>query len=243
MGVAKCLVIVGGSKGGVGKSLMAMCLVDYLACKGRAQVLVIDGDDSNPDVAKCHGALKPAPIRLNLDIRDGWMDLADQCSGSPDAHVVVNTGARSLDALIRYSGPVLGGIERGLKRHIATIWVINNQRDSVELLRSYMDGMVHDVAGRLHVACNQGEQEGRSFSFYEGTNTAKAVARSGGQVITIPTLANRAVTLLYTERKAIRDIAEGESVAFGTRLEAARWRGEVWSELGRLRLMDGFGDA
>lgn len=238
------LIIVAGSKGGVGKSLVAMTVVDWLTRSRSERVLLIDGDDSNPDVLKAYAReLDPEPGTISLDLREGWLALADRCAQHPKVHIVVNTGARSLDAMLRYSGPVMAGVTTELERDVTLLWVINAERDSVELLRRYIDAMsaLH-TPNRLHVVCNEGEEEGRSFAFFEGTTTAKLVAEAGGKSVVIPMLAKRATTLLYTARKPIRVVAEGDrehSVSFGTRIEMARWRNLVWERLDTLGLAEG----
>ncbi|MBQ5158889.1 protein mobD, partial [Citrobacter freundii] len=47
--MAKSIYLIGGSKGGVGKSLVTMATVDYLQERGES-VLLIESDTSNPDV-------------------------------------------------------------------------------------------------------------------------------------------------------------------------------------------------
>ena len=47
--MAKNIVLIGGSKGGVGKSLVTMATVDLLQEAGESVVL-IESDTSNPDV-------------------------------------------------------------------------------------------------------------------------------------------------------------------------------------------------
>ena len=49
----KRIYLVGGSKGGVGKSLVSMAIVDYLQQTGEDELLV-DSDTSNPDVWKAY---------------------------------------------------------------------------------------------------------------------------------------------------------------------------------------------
>ncbi len=44
---------IGGSKGGVGKSIVAFAFIDYLIGKG-IKVLLVETDNSNPDVYKTH---------------------------------------------------------------------------------------------------------------------------------------------------------------------------------------------
>ena len=68
---------VGGSKGGVGKSLFSFALVDYLLERGQ-NVLLVDTDTDNPDVYKAHVSLGLPNLqcRMNsLDDADGWADL------------------------------------------------------------------------------------------------------------------------------------------------------------------------
>ena len=238
------LIVVGGSKGGVGKSLVTMTVVDWLTCSKGERVLLIDGDDSNPDVLKAYAReLDPEPCTMNLDLREGWLALADRCAEHPNAHVVINTGARNLDALLRYSGPVTTAVATDLQRQVVVLWVINAERDSVELLRRYVDAMPTIRAPiRLHVVCNEGEVEGRSFAFYEATTTARLVTDAEGKTILIPTLARRAATLLNTERKSIRMVAEGDlqsPVLFGTRVAMTHWRRLVWERLETLGLAEG----
>jgi MinD superfamily P-loop ATPase len=63
---------VGGSKGGVGKSLFSFALVDYLLNQER-NVLLVDTDTDNPDVYKAH-----APLELpNLFCLMNSLDDAD----------------------------------------------------------------------------------------------------------------------------------------------------------------------
>lgn len=240
---AKSIVVIGGSKGGVGKSLMSMATIDWLTAAKGQKVLVIDGDESNPDVAKVCQGLEPPPRLLNLDDRDGWLNLSDRCSAHGDAHVVVNTGGRSLRALQQWSGQVLAGIHKHLGRASIMLWVINDQRDSVELLRQYMDSIQQAGAQppwmRLHVVCNAGEVETRSFAYYDETHTAAAIARAGGKVLRVSMLAKRVTTLLYTDRMPIAAVADPEkheSVPFSARIEMERWRREVWNELDSLEL-------
>lgn len=246
MSTTKSLIVSAGSRGGVGKSLVAMCVTDWLTCGKSERVSVIDSDTSNPDVYKQHKHWDPKPRSMNLDTREGWMELGDECDKHSNAHVVINTGARNLDALLDYSGPILEAIAQELHRRVVMLWVINAQRDSVELLRSYMEAKQESTV--LHVVRNEGEKEGRSFDFFERTETAKQIAESKGKTITIPTLAERVTQILYTHRQTIRAIADGSAeivlgdkskqpVPFGSRVEMCRWRNMVWIELEKLDLL------
>ncbi|MGD0679860.1 MAG: hypothetical protein ABSC94_31135 [Polyangiaceae bacterium] len=60
---------IGGSKGGVGKSIMAAATMDYLLETG-AKVALVESDTSNPDVWKAYKELLPV-VLVNLDQGDG----------------------------------------------------------------------------------------------------------------------------------------------------------------------------
>ena len=77
MNIQTSVFYVGGSKGGVGKSLFSFALVDYLLDRN-TNILLVDTDTDNPDVFKAHKdlALPNLLCRLNsLDDADGWADL------------------------------------------------------------------------------------------------------------------------------------------------------------------------
>ena len=255
----KALIVVAGVRGGVGKSLVAMAVIDWLISFEKARVLVVDGDPDNADVYKPHANTEPTPFAVNLDLREGWLSLADSCSEHRDAHVVVDTGARNLDSMLRYSAEIFTAVSAGLERHVVVLWVIGGERNSVHLLRRYLDERTEKTL--LHVVCNQGEDELRSFPLFDQFGVRKRIAELSGKTIVIPTLANRVTTLLYTQRQTLGAIADGSAlidsnddsnddskddskkdltrpVPFGTRVEVDRWRNLVWRELETLDLME-----
>ncbi|HEY4183841.1 MAG TPA: hypothetical protein VGP07_02185 [Polyangia bacterium] len=70
------IFLVGGGKGGVGKSLMSMALLDFLEANGQRPFLV-ETDTSVPDVFKTYAeAVAGEPV--NLDEREGWIDLVNE---------------------------------------------------------------------------------------------------------------------------------------------------------------------
>jgi cellulose biosynthesis protein BcsQ len=73
--MAKAIVLVGGGKGGVGKSLVAMALLDFLQAGGQ-QPFVVETDTSVPDVFKAYQE-EIAGELVNLDEREGWIELVN----------------------------------------------------------------------------------------------------------------------------------------------------------------------
>jgi len=210
---------IGGSKGGVGKSLLSFALVDYLLNQ-EISVLLVDTDTDNPDVFKAHKdlALPNLHCRLNsLDDADGWADLLDTVQSYPEHVVVVNAAARTKTSTTSY-GDIMQGALREMQRGLTVFWVINRNRDSIELLHSLQEAFP-DVT--IHVCRNLYFGEADRFDLYNSSKAREAVEKAG-ETLDFPAVAGRVVEWLYSKRMSIR--AAHPEMPFGTRAELQRWR-------------------
>ena len=217
--MAKSIYLVGGSKGGVGKSLVTMALVDYLQGRGES-ILLIESDTSNPDVWKAYNESTPSEL-VNLDEADGWIHLVNLCDSMPDSVAVINTAARNSNGVSAY-GETLNGTLAELKRKLVTLWVINRQRDSLELLKGYMDAIPNAA---IHVVRNGHFGEEKKFELYNGSKLRTAVEERGGQSVTFPDMADRVSDDIYSKRMSIAEALK--ELPIGNRAELTRWRNEV----------------
>lgn len=96
-----------GEKGGVGKSRLAIVLVDYLQRQGR-QVVIVEGDKSGADVGNRYGdQIETGFINLNrpdameeaFSVFGGWIE-----DHAADADVVVNLPGQASDTLDQFAG-------------------------------------------------------------------------------------------------------------------------------------------
>lgn len=217
--MAKNIYLVGGSKGGVGKSTVTMAVLDYLTYHGESVVL-IESDTTNPDVAKAYKGAVPIEL-VNLDEADGWIQLVNVFDSDPGSSFVINTAARNNAGVSAY-GETLNSTLADLQRKLVTLWVINRQRDSLELLREYMDAIPNAA---IHVIRNSYFGDERKFELYNSSKIRKTIEERGGKSLTFPELADRVTDDLYTKRMSI-DIACKE-LPLGNRAELLRWRNEV----------------
>ena len=220
---------VGGSKGGVGKSLVSFALVDYLISRDQ-RVLLMDTDTSNPDVYKAHkDAALPALVckMCKLDDADGWADMLNAIESHPDHVVVVNSAARSNEGTSNY-GELLKAALEALSRNLITFWVINRHRDSIELLHSFQH--VFSEAP-IHVCRNLHFGTADRFDLYNNSKIKEKVERVGTS-LDFPELASRVVDTLYSGRvpiwKAVADLP------IGNRVELLRWRSRCGEMFGRV---------
>lgn len=169
------IIIVSGSKGGVGKSLTTMALLDYYSANHK-YLKLIDADINNPDVCRCYGTLTNGEV-LDMDDVEGWIQLVNICDATPFKTVVVNTPAQSNVAVSKHVA-ILQNSLRELARPLITLWVINRQRDSLELLNDYM---AHVTGGVIHVVCNGYFGEEKKFELYRNSTIHQTVTTLGGK--------------------------------------------------------------
>ena len=215
--MSKKIVIVGGSKGGVGKSIVSSAVIDVLRERGE-KLLVIDSDTSNPDVYKSHHRAVEC-MTLDLDRKDGWLALLNAAYNT-DATVVINSAARNNQGIDNFGALLMSALTE-LDRKLITLWVINRQRDSLLLLKQYRQ----TIQGSTHVVRNLHAGAPTQFELFNDSKLHKEIEAEGGQIVDFPDLADRVADAMTNERLAI---AEAEkNLPFGERIELKRWRSET----------------
>ena len=214
------LYFIGGSKGGVGKSILSMILADFLTKSKNRKIILIESDTSNPDVGKTFAHNDDVEVlSLSLDNADGWIELVNY-SEANKKDIVINSAARSGEAVEKFGGTLIGSLDE-LHRLLISFWVINRQRDSIELLKKYMDV----VPGELHVVRNTFYGEPQKFELFNGSKT-KIEAEKRGATIDLPDLADRVTDDLYSKRLSI--VTALETMPLGNKAELKRWRSVAW---------------
>ncbi len=134
------LYFIGGSKGGVDKSFLSMALADFLTKYKNRKIILVESDTSNPDVGKTFAHNDDVEVlSLSLDNADDWIELINSCEGS-NRDLVVNSATRSGEATEKFSGTLIGSLEELHIQLIQLVYFQNiNRRDSIELLKKYMD--------------------------------------------------------------------------------------------------------
>ncbi|WP_175889609.1 protein mobD [Burkholderia cepacia] len=209
------IYMVGGSKGGVGKSFVTLALVDYLR-RTDFNVVLVETDTSNPDVMKAvHAEIECASC--NLDDVSGWIDFVNFCDTHRDAIVVVNTAARSQAGVEQYGGTLASALDE-LARRLVVLWVINRQRDSLELLLKFGATFPNAIT---HVVRNGYFGSPDKFTLYRDSQLRNAV-EAQGQSLDFPDLADRVADELRSQRLSVGKAAQ--TMHIGERAELLRWR-------------------
>lgn len=222
--MAKPIWVSGGDKGGVGKSMLSIGMID-LALERHDEPILIESDTSNPDVYKMHKDEIKTEL-IDLDDANGWIDFINVCDRNPDSLIIVNTAARNNRGVAAY-GATLSATLGELDRELTTLWVINRQRDSLELLSGFMA----DLAGsKIHVVRNTYYGAEEKFELYNHSKLRTQVEAAGGKSLSFPDLADRVSDDLYSKRLSVR--AAMKTLPLGNRAELTRWRLEVHKVLG-----------
>jgi hypothetical protein len=217
--MSKKIINISGSKGGVGKSIISMCVIDYFESIEDSPILV-ESDTSNPDVWKAYKDRVKSEL-INLDDKDGWIKFINFCDSNKNSTIVINSAARSNDGVQAY-GKMLNDNIDALGHKLVTLWVINRQRDSLELLADYMEAI---PKAEIHVVRNTYIGDPSKFELYNSSNIKKTIEERGGKTIDFPDLADRVADEIYNERLPIAEA--GEKMPLGNHAELARWRAEV----------------
>lgn len=215
------IFVLAGGKGGVGKTMGSQALVDHLRGQGLAP-LVVETDTSNQDVYKPCSKLDGLHcVLLDLDRADGWIELVNLLEASPERPVVINTASRNNDGVEKF-GSLLDQALEPLHSELIVFWMINRQRDSLELLRKFMKTVSR---ARIHVVRNEWFSPAAKFQLYEGSEIRKEIEAAGGHSLNFPDLADRVADALYIDRQPIELAVQ--QMPLGNRTELQRWRKAV----------------
>jgi hypothetical protein len=216
--MSKALILVGGGKGGVGKSLFSMAVVDFLESTKEATFL-IETDTSVPDVFKTYRETVEGEL-VNLDEREGWIELVNLVESRPESTIVINTGARNQTGITNF-GRTLRKALPELKRKLGVFWLIDRKRESLELLSDFSEALPE---AEIHVVRNMYLGAESRFELYNGSNMRTAIEKAGGKSLNFPELADRVTDAMNKGRLTIAKACK--ELSFGDRIEVERWRDE-----------------
>jgi hypothetical protein len=157
---------------------------------------------------------------FDLDEAEGWVNLIDAAEQHPDHHIVVNSAARNGKGIASYVG-LLANSLRDLKREVVTFWVINRERDGLELCKKYMEMVPFGV---LHVVRNGYYGDLEKFQLYENSKLKGAV-EAQGKSLYFHELNDLACDIMRNNNIPTADALEDkERFSLGKRTVLERWR-------------------
>lgn len=172
---------IGGEKGGVGKSVVARLIAQYLIDHQRPFV----GFDSD----RSHGALLrfyagyASPVVV--DQYESLDAIVEAAAADPAQQVLVDLAAQTHSQLVKWldeSGVLALGQEMNLRTRY---WhVMDNGRDSVSLLQ----GLLDHFGNRLDYVLVLNQLRGEDFSILEESGQKQRAQELGARIVTVPKL-------------------------------------------------------
>ena len=243
-----------GVVGGVGKTMFARVLIDYIRQRQRQLVLVVEGDSQNSDIFDAYklktddadtddgvteSRWTPATddgvtlSKCKLSTDDGWVALFDDLDELSQTIAVVNAGAQNMDSI---EFAVQAGFVRGFEkfnRRCVTWWLITTTPTTVELLANFLAVMERagGLPGPLHVVLNAGSGDRCDFDFYHEKMQKKILA-AGGREVELPTLHKAIVKIIETLDLELHMVPA--QLKAGHRIMYETWRNHVYNAVGEV---------
>lgn len=167
---------IGGEKGGVGKSLVARLMAQYLVDRG-VPFAAFDTDRSHPSMLRYYAAFASV---ADVDRAESLDRLLESACASREQRVVVDLAAQTTPAMVRWvedSELVEAAREVG----VDLVWwqVMDAGRDVVELLRSHLDRF-GDAMGLVLVL---NEIRGERFDLLEESGLRARAESLGARIV------------------------------------------------------------
>lgn len=193
--MAKQFLIVGGDKGGVGKTTTALTLHNHFSIITKS-IALLDGDMVNPDF---HSCLKGQGCRrLNIDSVDAWGEALEAAAGAEVT--ILNLPARGMEVFEEFA-EALAETAAALGVEISYFHVMAPHKESVLLLSAALD-RVAAFGGKVYAVRNNFFAEAAGFDLY---NSSKLRNRCAGEM-DLPALAPSVANLVFSAK-------EGQSLA------------------------------
>jgi hypothetical protein len=222
---------VGGGKGGVGKSMLSMTLVQFLIDRyGDSKTIhLIETDESNPDVARVYKGHIPIASAVLDENEKGWILMSEIIEKSTDTLFVINSAARSNMGIRKNGRNFTAVLESGkVPYRFVTFWPMNRQKDSVILLEEYLE---HVSFGSVYPVRNSYFGEPEEFTLYARyLKDSKPLRSRVTKTLDFPALADIIADDFYTGGKTIPETMENLGAFAGQSFLA--WRNQVYEMYG-----------
>jgi hypothetical protein len=220
---------IGGEKGGVGKSLMARVIAQYLIDKN-LPFLGFDTDRSHGALMRFYAGYASPVLVDKYESLDAIMEAAVE---QPERRILVDLAAQTNDPLLQWmddSGVLNLADEMGVE---ITYWhVMDSGKDSVDLLKKLLDRFGKEL--RYVVVRNQ--VRGNNFSVLEQSGEQARAIDLGARLISVRHLHDGVINKIDAANSsfwAARHGAEVDGMALGLmdRQRVKMWLRDVYREI------------
>lgn len=218
---------VGGGKGGVGKSMVSLTLIQFLIDRFSdfKTIHLIETDESNPDVGRVYMGKIPMTTAILDEDEKGWILMSNLIENSSDTLFVVNSAARSNMGIRRNGRNFAAILESGrVPYNFVTLWPVNRQRDSITLLEDFLENVFF---GPVYPIRNRYFGESEDFTLYEKYHKKSSKLHERiTKTLDFPALADIIADDFYTGGKTIPETIDNLGAFAGQSFLS--WRNQVY---------------
>ncbi|MFT3954901.1 MAG: mobilization protein [Piscinibacter sp.] len=218
---------IGGEKGGVGKSLMARVLAQYLIDRGEP-FLGFDTDRSHGALMRFYSGYASPVVVDRYEALDAIMEAAVE---QPERRILVDLAAQTHDPLVRWmddSGVLNLADETGVAIHY---WhVMDTGKDSVDLLSRLLDRF----GTSLKYVLVRNQVRGNDFSVLEQSGQQARALGLGARIVSVKKLHESAINKIDATSSSFWTAKNGEgNAALGLmdRQRVKMWLRDVYRDL------------
>jgi hypothetical protein len=231
---------VGGGKGGVGKSMTSMTLVQFLIDRygDSKSIYLIETDDSNPDVGRVYKGKIPTMGATMDEDEKGWILVTNLIEQSHDTLFVINSAARSNMGIRKNGRNFAAVLESGkIPYDLVILWPLNRQKDSVILLEEFLR---YVTCGLVYPIRNNYFGKAEDFTLYakylgESNSLRSRIAKT----LDFPALADIIADDFHMGGKTVSETADSLGAFAGQSFLS--WRNQVYSMFGEMEEFGGSG--
>jgi dethiobiotin synthetase len=219
------IIMVGADKGGVGKTMVARALDDYLRVKGANQ-RVFDAQWKAGDLAR----FAPAARIINIENVDDQMAAFDSVKGVTLIDIAAGLLSPTLAALSDV------GLLDDVRAGAITLALLHVIGPSLSSLREISETAAAIGGGVKHLLVKNYVTEGGFTEWEKDERFAELLRAAAPHTITIPHLVDRASAELQTVGGSFEAFASDATRSRMLTGYVRNWESKVWSEFDRVGL-------
>jgi hypothetical protein len=224
--------LIGGEKGGVGKSLVARLLAQYLIDKSLPFV-GFDSDRSHAALMRFYGGYASPVV---VDRYESLDTIVESAAEDPDRRIVVDLAAQTHEPLVRWiedSGVLEMASELGVS--IRYWHVMDSGKDAVDLLRNLLDRF----GSRLSYVLVLNEVRGDDFDVLDRSGEKERALELDAKVISVKRLQEAAMRKIDARSQSFwsatnNGAKDGNGLGLMERQRVKMWLKHAYGELDRL---------
>lgn len=220
---------IGGEKGGVGKSLTARVLAQYMIDK-EIPFLGFDTDRSHGALMRFYAGYASPVVMDSVEALDVIVEAAAE---APDRRILVDLAAQTHDPLVKWmedTGVVELAAEMGMPIYY---WhVMDSGKDSVDLLAKLLDRF----GSSLQYVLVRNQVRGNDFSVLEQSGQQARALDMGAKVVTLKKLHDGVIQKIDAGSSSFwkartAQVADGGGLGLMDRQRVKMWLRDVYTEL------------